>query len=135
MLLIALYLLPDTCYLTLVTRTCYLVFLPAICYLILVKPDTSYFASQYMFSDNLYLIPLTVYLLPNTYNLILVTWYLLPNACYPNLLPTTFFWTLMNKNVIVDSLYIIITRNYIFQILHTGKYIHNFTIRIKLPDI
>ena len=83
-----LYLLPDTCYLTLVT--CYLVFSPAICYLILVKPDTSYLASQYIFSDNLYLIPLTISLLPNTYNLILVTWYLLTNACYWNLLPTTF---------------------------------------------
>ena len=73
MFLITRYLLPDTCYLTLVTGTCYLVFSPAICYLILVKPDISYLASWYMFSDNLYLIPLSVYLLPNTYNLILIT--------------------------------------------------------------
>ena len=75
MLLVTRYLLPDTCYLTLVTGTCYLIFSPAICYLILVKPDASYLklASQYMFSDNLLLIPLTEYLLPNTYNLILIT--------------------------------------------------------------
>ena len=137
MLLATRYLLPDTCYLTWVTGTCYLVYSPAICYLILVKPDTSYLilASRYIFSDNLYLIPLTVYLLPNTYNLIFVTWYLLPIACYPNLLPTTFFWTLVTRNVLLDSFYIMLTTDYIFQMFYTGKWIPYFMIRIKLPDI
>ena len=124
MLLVTRYLLPDNCYLTLVTGTCYLVFSPAICYLILVKPDTSYLilASRYMFSDNLYLIPLTVYLLPNTYNLLLVTWYLLPSACYPNLLPTIFFWTLVTGNVTLDSFYIMLTTDYIFHALYWQIY-------------
>ena len=137
MLLVTRYLLLDTCYLTLVTGTCYLVFSPAICNLILVKPDTSYLilASLYMFSDNLYLIPLTVDLLPNTYNLKLFTWYLLPIACYPNLLTTTFFWTLVTRNIILDSFYIMITTNYMLQMPYTGKYIPYFLIRIKLPDI
>ena len=86
MLLVTRYLLPDTCYLTLVTGTCFLVFPPASCYLFLVKPDTSYLilASQYMFFDNLYLIPLTMYLLPNIYNFILVTWNLLPKLVIHN---------------------------------------------------
>ena len=54
---------------------CYLAFSPGICYLSLVKPDTSYLilASRYMFSDDLYMIALTVYLLPKTCNLVLVT--------------------------------------------------------------
>ena len=137
MLLVTRYLLPDTCYLTHVTGTCYLVYSPAICYLILVKPDTSYLilASRYIFSDNLYLIPLTVYLLPNTYDLIFVTWYLLPIPCYTNLLTTTFFWTLVKRNITLDSFYIMITTNYMLQMLYTGKYIPYFLIRIKLPDI
>ena len=137
MLLVTRYLLPDTCYLTLVTGTCYLVFSPAICYFYLVKPDTYYLilALRYMFSDNLYLIHLTVYLLLDIYNPILITWYLLSNACYPNLLPTTFFWTLMTRNHILDSFYIMLTTKYIFQMLYTGKYIPYFMIRIKLPDI
>ena len=84
-----------------------------------------------MFSNNLYLIPLTMYLLPNTYNPILVTLYLLPNACYPNLLPTTYFWTLVTGNVILDSFYIMLTTDYILQMLYTGKYIPYFMIRIN----
>ena len=137
MLLITWYLLPDTCYLTLVTGTCYLVFLPAICYLISVRPDTYYLilASKYTFSDNLYLKPLTVYLLPNTYYLILVTWHLLPNAWETNLLPATFFWTLLTGSVILYSFYMMLTTNYIFQMLYTCKYIPYLMIRIKLPDI
>ena len=111
MLLVTRKLLPDICYL-LLQVTCYLIFTPAICYLIIVKPDTSYLihASRYM-SDNLYLISLTIHLLPNTYNLLLVTWYLLPNACYPNLLPTTFFWT-----------------------LYIGFFLHNAHYRLHIPD-
>ena len=74
-------------------------------------------------------------MLPNTYNLVLITCYLLPNAFYPNLLPITFFWTLVVINVILASIYIMLTTDYIFQMLYTGKYIPYFMIRIKLPDI
>ena len=75
MLLVTRYILPDTCYLTLDTGTRYLVFSPAICYHVLFKPDVSYLklVSRYMFPNNLYLIPPTVYLLPNSYNLTVVT--------------------------------------------------------------
>ena len=122
MLLVTRKLLPDICYL-LLQVTCYLIFTPAICYLIIVKPDTYYLihASRYM-SDNLYLISLTIHLLPNTYNLLLVTWYLLPSACYPNLLPTIFFWTLVTGNVTLDSFYIMLTTDYIFHALYWQIY-------------
>ena len=51
------------------------------------------------------------------------------------MLPTTFFRTLVTGKVILDSFYIMLTTNYIFQMLYTGKYIPYFIIRIKLPDI
>ena len=96
MLLVTKYLLSVTCYLTLVTGTCYLVFSPAICYLFLVTPDTSYLllASRYMFSNNLYRLPLTIYLLPDTCYLMLAT-----QTCYPqffsgHLSPEMLYWIL-----------------------------------------
>ena len=72
------------------------------------KPHISYLilASRYMFSDNLYRIPLTIYRLPDTCYLMLAT-----QTCYPQL----FLDTCHRKRYI-------------------GFFLHNAQCRLHIPD-
>ena len=78
LILVTCYLKPDTYYPILVTLHLIQVhvtwyFYPLFVTLFFSNVINLKLVSRYMFADNLYLIPPTVYLLPNNYNLILVT--------------------------------------------------------------
>ena len=59
----------------------------------------------------------------------------IPHLPLITLQPKTFFWVFVSGNAELDSFYLMITTDYIFQKLNSGKYVPCFMIRIKLPDI